>query len=147
MRAVGEVVTWWLVLVLLWLATLNSFSFADLITAAVLALPCAPAARAARRSAGEHWTFRPKWMRWLVALPVSIVRDTAGVLWLAVRPGGDDQFTRVPLPHHPDGGQEAAATAVLSATPGSVVVDAEDDTLLVHRVPTGSDRLERELRR
>jgi multisubunit Na+/H+ antiporter MnhE subunit len=41
------------------------------------------------------------------------------------------------------------STAILSATPGSVVVDAADehDALLVHALPIGRTKLERELRR
>ena len=145
MRAVAEVSAWWPVLVLVWLATLNSFSFQELVTAAVLALPCAVAARTARRAAGVHWTFRPGWGRWLLAVPAAIAHDTVGVLLLAVKRSGDDSFRHVPMPEHPDGGQEAAATAALSATPGSVVVDADDNTLLVHGMPIGRTRLEREI--
>ena len=147
MRAVAEVAAWWPVLVLVWLATLNSFSFAELVTAAVLALPCAVAARAARRAAAVHWTFRPRWGKWLLSVPMAIAHDTVGVLLLAVKRSGDDTFREVRMPKHPDGGQEAAATAILSATPGSVVVDAHDDTLLVHSVPIGRTRLEREISR
>jgi multisubunit Na+/H+ antiporter MnhE subunit len=147
MRAVVEVLAWWPVLVLVWLATLNSYSSEELVTAAALALPCAVAARAARRAAGVHWTFRPKWARWLLALPPAVGHDTAGVLLLAMKRSGVDRFREVPMPEHPDGGQEATATAILSATPGSVVVDAHDNVLLVHSVPIGRTRLEREISR
>jgi multisubunit Na+/H+ antiporter MnhE subunit len=145
MRAVAEVAAWWAVLVLVWLATLTAFSCQELVTAAVLALPCAVAARAARRAAGVHWTFRPRWARWLLAAPTAILHDTAGVLLLAVKRREEDSFREVPMPEHPDGGQAALATTVLSATPGSVVVDADDNHLLVHAVPLGRTRLEREI--
>lgn len=145
MRAVAETAAWWPVLVLVWLATLNSFSAEELVASVVLGLPCAVAARAARRAAGVHWTFRPGWARWLPALPAAIAHDTVGVLLLAVRRPGDDSFRDVAMPAHPDGGQEAAATVALSATPGSVVVDADDNHLLVHSVPLGRTGLEREI--
>jgi len=64
-----EIAAWWAFLVAVWLATLNTFSVAELITAAVLAVPCALAARAARRAAGLRWTIRLGWSRWLLALP------------------------------------------------------------------------------
>lgn len=147
MRAVVEIVVWWPVLVLVWLATLNAFSWQELATSAVLALPCAVAARAARRAAGVHWTFRRAWGRWLLAVPAAIAHDTVGVLVLAVKRSGADEFREVPMSPHPDGGQEAAATAILSATPGSVVVDADQNRLLMHTVPIGTTRLEREISR
>lgn len=145
MRAVVEIAAWWPVLILTWLATLNAFSYQELVVAAVLALPCAVAARAARRASRVAWTFRARWGRWLLALPTAIVHDTAGVLLLALRRSGADSFREIPMPEHPDGGREAAATAVLSAAPGSVVVDARDNTLLIHSMPLGRTTLEREI--
>jgi multisubunit Na+/H+ antiporter MnhE subunit len=150
MRAGLEIAGWWAVLVLVWLATLNAYSVEELSVAGVLAVPCAIVARTARRAGAGHWTVRAGWVRWLWWLPWSVVRDTVAVLALATRPDGDDfrtvalagATTTAELDSH-----EALATAVLSASPGSVVVDADEDHLLVHALPIRPTRLETVVRR
>ena len=146
-----EIAAWWAVGVGVWLVTLNTYSIAELITAAVLAVPSAVAARAGRRAAGLRWRVDPRWSRWLVALPSSIAHDLVVALSLVVR-HGDDEFRSLPLPKEPTEAartaREAVTTAVLSATPGTVVVEANEahDELLVHALPGDHTRLERELR-
>jgi multisubunit Na+/H+ antiporter MnhE subunit len=151
-----EITAWWASLAGVWLVTLNSYSVAELITAAVLAAPCAIAARAGRRAAGLRWQVSLRRSRWLLALLWAVGHDVVVVLSLALRRRtreGDDEFRTVPLSReHSDAaraGREAVITAVLSATPGTVVVDANEahDELLVHAMPTGRTRLERELSR
>ncbi|HEX4722045.1 MAG TPA: Na+/H+ antiporter subunit E [Pseudonocardiaceae bacterium] len=151
-----EIAGWWAFLVVVWIATLNTLSTQEVVTAAVLAVPCAIAARAARRAAELRWTIAPRWGRWVLALPPAIAHDTVAVLRLAMRrrtSESDDEFRVLKLPAERDDGRrtgrEAVTTAVLSATPGSVVVNAGDDhdELLVHAMPVGRTRLERELRR
>jgi multisubunit Na+/H+ antiporter MnhE subunit len=152
MRAWVEVVAWWVVLVLAWLGTVPTMSLQELITAAVLALPCAVAARLGRRAAGVRWNIRAGWARWLLGLPWAILHDTAAMLALACRGDRpeDDDFEKLPLPKESRvarrTGREALATAVLSATPGSVVVDAGGD-LVVHTVPIGQTTLRRTVTR
>lgn len=140
MRVLAEVVVWWAVLLGVWLMSLNAFSFAELGTAAGLALPCAFAARAARLAAGGRWRIRLRWARWLAHLPWAVLHDTAAVLRLATKPDRpeDDSFDEVPLGAGPHAGHEALATATVSGTPGSVVVDARDNRLCVHRLPIGA---------
>ncbi|HEX3592015.1 MAG TPA: Na+/H+ antiporter subunit E [Pseudonocardiaceae bacterium] len=155
MRAWGETVAWWAVLVLVWLATLNSFSFAELAVAAVLAVPCAWVARRARLAAGIRWSLRVRWARWLVYVPWTLGHDTVRMLILAARRDNpdDDRFTTVTLdePASADrrAGWEAAAATVLAATPGSVVVDAgaEHDNLVTHQPPVGDTGLRRAVTR
>lgn len=150
-----EVLVWWGVLVLVWLGTLNAFSYEELTAAAVLAVPCAIAARLGRRAAGVHWSVDARWARWLVHLPWAILHDTVAMLAVAVRPDrpGDDDFDELELANEPtkarQAGHEALATATLSATPGSVVVDANDehDRLTVHTVPIGETGLRRAVAR
>ncbi|HEX3792100.1 MAG TPA: Na+/H+ antiporter subunit E [Pseudonocardiaceae bacterium] len=152
MRGGLETFVWWVILVGVWLATLSAFSFEELAVAAVLALPCAVAAGAARRAAEVRWTVGSGWAQWLLALPGAVLHDTAAVLRLGMRwqrREDEDEFRRVPLPtESADGrraGREAVTTEVLSATPGSVVVDADEhDGLLVHAMPIGRTRLEQE---
>jgi hypothetical protein len=72
-----------------------------------------------------------------------VVHDTVAMLVLAVRPERTDKddFSDLRLARGAGEaervGWEAAATAVLSATPGSIVVDADPhhDRLVVHTVP------------
>jgi multisubunit Na+/H+ antiporter MnhE subunit len=155
MRALTEVVAWWAALLLVWLATLDAFSFEELAIAGALAVPAAWAARAARGAMGIHWRVEPGWARWLLSVPWAVLHDTAAVLLLAARPDRpeDDSFEDIQLGGDHDSagrnGHEALATAVLSATPGSVVVDAgaDHDRLLVHTLLVGRTRLERAVRR
>jgi multisubunit Na+/H+ antiporter MnhE subunit len=147
-RAVAEVLIWWMVLVLVWLGTLNAFSYEELTAAALLAVPCAIAARLGRRAAGVRWSTRAHWVRWLGHLPWGVVRDTIAVLALALRPSTKDKdFDTVTLANDAtkaqQAGHEALATAVVSATPGSVVVDAHDGRLVVHTVPIHETGLRR----
>lgn len=143
MRAWLEVTVWWAVLVLVWLASLNSFAYAEAVVAAVLAVPCAVAARRARQVPRVSWRLRRGWARWLLRVPWTVTHDTVAMLVLAVRPErtDEDEFTDVRLARKAGAGEragwEAAATTVLSATPGSIVVDAgeDHDRLLVHTVP------------
>jgi multisubunit Na+/H+ antiporter MnhE subunit len=143
MRAWVEVTAWWAVLVLVWLASLNSFAYAEAIVAAVLAVPCALAARQARLAAKQSLRLRARWARWLLRLPWTVVHDTVAMLVLALRPErtDEDDFSDVRLAgrsgERERAGWEAAATTVLSATPGSIVVDAgpHHDRLVVHSVP------------
>ncbi|HEX4226765.1 MAG TPA: hypothetical protein VHZ97_30660 [Pseudonocardiaceae bacterium] len=132
MAKLAEVTVWWAVLLLVWLASLNAFSYAELGTAAGLALPCALAARAARIAAGGRWRIRA---RWLLLVPSAILHDMVSLLRLGSSER-DDSFDEIDI--H---GYQAMATIVVSATPGSVVVDADDDRLLVHRLPIGQTRL------
>ncbi|HVV23236.1 MAG TPA: Na+/H+ antiporter subunit E [Pseudonocardiaceae bacterium] len=151
-----EIAAWWAFLVVVWIASLNSFSIAELVAAALFAVPGAFAARAGRRAAGVRWRLPSGWFRWLLTLPVAIAHDVVAVLVLAVRPRsreGDDEFRPLPLPDEPTeacrAGREAMTTVILSSTPGSVVVDAnaEHDELLVHTLPVGDTALERQVRR
>jgi len=152
-RAVAEVLVWWAVLVLVWLGTLTAFSYEELTVAALLAVPCAIAGRLGRRAAGVGWSVRAGWARRLPHLPWAIVHDTVAMLGLAVRADRprDDDFDELPLANEPttarQAGHEALATAALSATPGSVVVDANEDRLFVHTVPIHRTGLRRAVSR
>jgi multisubunit Na+/H+ antiporter MnhE subunit len=155
MRAWVEVTAWWAVLVLIWLASLNSFAYAEAIVAAVLAVPCAIGVRQARRAVDLNWRLRAGWARWLLRVPWTVVHDTVAMLVLAVRPErtDEDDFTDVRMAgragQEERAGWEAAATTVLSATPGSIVVDAgqHHDRLVVHTVPIPETGLREAVRR
>ncbi|NKQ54321.1 hypothetical protein HFP15_15655 [Amycolatopsis sp. K13G38] len=151
MRGWLETVFWWVALVLVWLVTVSTPNWQEVVAAVVLALPCAVAAGGARRIAGDRWRPRLGWVGALRALPGAIAHDTVKV-FVALAHGEDGRLDHVRLPaEHSKHGQatrEAFASAVLSATPGVVVLDAnqDHDTLLMHRLD-GGKRLERSVRR
>jgi multisubunit Na+/H+ antiporter MnhE subunit len=167
--AVAEVLAWWAAATGVWLLTLSSVNAAELVVALACGLLCGVAARAGRIALGQDWRVLAGWAGWLGPLAVSAVSDAARVLVLAFgrRDGAHEagRLVEVPLtPGHAPGersrhraedpedvarGRAAMATLVVSASPGTLVV--EDDpgrrTLTVHSlVPPGS-ALERAVRR
>ena len=139
-----EALVWWVVLFGVWLATLSTFPPAELVAGAVSALPCAVAAVAGRRAVDGAWRVRPRWLRWLLPLPVAVVTEAARLLLLPlgrrVRAGPVGHIREIALTPQSDGtvaeAHRALATTVLAATPGSVVVDTrpDDDVLVVHAI-------------
>jgi multisubunit Na+/H+ antiporter MnhE subunit len=152
-RALVEVTAWWVVLVLVWIATLATVTVQELVVAGVLAVPCAYLARLGRQAVGVSWPMRASWLRWLLRVPWAVLHDTVAVALLAARPDRpqDDRFREIPLSDQdgPSTGaaREAAATLVLSAAPGSVVVDVHDHHLLVHELPISDTGLDRAVRK
>jgi multisubunit Na+/H+ antiporter MnhE subunit len=137
----AEFVLWWLVLAAMWLATLSTYSGGELLLAGSCALPGAAAVVAARRVLGASWRPSWRWLRWLVAIPVTAVTDTAKVV---IRP--KPAHRSIALPDR-DAGAEAAATLAVNATPGTVVTDVRDGELRVHALSARPSLLERVVRR
>ncbi|WP_433713903.1 Na+/H+ antiporter subunit E [Nocardia sp. CA-084685] len=144
--AVAEVLGWWAVLVSLWLATLTTFSLQELLAAAVLALPAAWAGRVGRIAVRGNWRMPDKVAQSLATLPGAIVRDSWAALSIAARGRPVGRFEQDVLDAETDArrraGRAALITGVLSATPGSVVIDV-DDELLLHVFATPAIRLRR----
>lgn len=150
-RVTSEVLVWWLGLTGLWLLTLVTPSLPETVAAAVVALPCAFAARAARRAVGEVWRPRARWFRWLLRVPGNAVRESGQALVKLVRHPGAGRFATVDLPDEPEAvhhARVAAAAAVVGSTPGTMVVATppDDRELVVHRL-LGDSRLLDEVRR
>jgi hypothetical protein len=151
-RVTSEVVPWWLGLTGLWLLTLSAPSPPETVAAAVAALPCAFAARAARHAVDGAWRPRARWCRWLLAVPGTAVRESAQALVQVVRHPRAGRFETVTLPDEPGEVHEAraaAAAAVAGSTPGTMVVATPpgDRELVVHRLLGGDSRLLDEVRR
>ncbi|MEV4238411.1 MULTISPECIES: Na+/H+ antiporter subunit E [unclassified Nocardia] len=144
--AAAEVLGWWAVLVLLWLATLTTFSLQELLAAVVLALPAAWAGRLGRIAVQGNWRPPDKIPQLLAALPSAIVRDSWAALSIAAHGRPVGRFEENELDAEADArrraGRAALITGVLSATPGSLVIDA-DDELLLHVFATPETRLRR----
>jgi multisubunit Na+/H+ antiporter MnhE subunit len=148
------VLAWWVVSVCVWMLSLSAYSGADMMAAVLAGLPCALTAVAARRAVRGHW--RPGWelLAALAALPGSVARDSVVVLllpWTRRRVGAGG-LREIDL--HAVGessaanGRRAVGLILLSASPGSYVVEADPDrgTAVIHAVSGGS-RLERVLTR
>ena len=82
----------------------------------------------------------------LAALPGAVVRDSWAALSIAARGRPVGRFEEDELDAEADAqrraGRAALITGVLSATPGSLVIDAEDD-LLLHVLAMPATRLRR----
>jgi hypothetical protein len=147
-----EVVAWWVVGVLVWWATVSPISVPETVAAALCAPACALAARAARRAVGARWRVRARWLRWLGALPQAVVADTtrlARLWWGRPDAGGTVQEATLDPSSDPAVAttHRALAAAVLSAAPGSVVMEVEGDELRLHVLTPGPSRLEKAARR
>jgi hypothetical protein len=115
-RAVESAV-WWAVLVGVWLTTLSTINWQDLLVAAVMAVPCALAATLLRGVYHGHWRPASAW-----TLPLAIVRGCRALF-----------SRRTELRHIPvKPVRKAVKTVIVSASPGTVVLDDEGDSLLVH---------------
>jgi multisubunit Na+/H+ antiporter MnhE subunit len=143
-----EVALWWAACVGTWLLTLSSVNTAELVAAVAAGLPCAVVAVLARRAVRGPLSPRAAWLRWLLPVPVAVLADSVRVLAVAAGalvgrriPEGD--LRRVTLPRDRSAGawqnRQAAAVILVSASPGSVVLDVDVDSgeALVHALTTG----------
>ena len=148
MRQLPEVALWWAACVGTWLLTLSSVNTAELVAAVAAGLPCAVVAVLARRAVRGPLSPRAAWLRWLLPVPVAVLADSVRVLAVAAGalvgrriPEGD--LRRVTLPRDRSAGawqnRQAAAVILVSASPGSVVLDVDVDSgeALVHALTTG----------
>jgi multisubunit Na+/H+ antiporter MnhE subunit len=147
-KQLPEVALWWAACVGTWLLTLSSVNTAELVAAVAAGLPCAVVAVLARRAVRGPLSPRAAWLRWLLPVPVAVLADSARVLAVAAGalvgrriPEGD--LRRVTLPRDRSAGdwqnRQAAAVILVSASPGSVVLDVDVDSgeALVHALATG----------
>lgn len=142
-----EVLWWWGACTGIWLLTLSSVTAPELTVAAACGLPCALAARAGRRAVGDMWRPRPAWLAWLAVLPASVAADSARLARLLVQTGGrpadPGRLRDIQLPGSEPGPVAAARRAlgslVISASPGTVVVDSDPggSRLTVHALAGG----------
>jgi multisubunit Na+/H+ antiporter MnhE subunit len=142
-----ELVVWCCVTTGVWLTSVAVYSNQDLGVALGCGAACAVVAVLSRRAARLAARPPAAMLRWLGALPWSIVLDTGRVLVLPWRPrarASAGEFRRVRL--GPPGnapravGRRAMAAVIMSATPGAYVVDVDPGagTALVHAVGPAS---------
>jgi multisubunit Na+/H+ antiporter MnhE subunit len=158
MRALPEVLFWWAACVALWLLTLSSVSLPELLVAAGCALPCAVLAVVARRAVGGSWPVQPRWAWWLLPLPAAVVADgvrvlgrAAGVLVGRRMPSGRVRTVELHRDHAAGRWRtrQALASLLVTATPGTVVLDIAEDSgeMCVHALGAGAPSMEDVVRR
>jgi hypothetical protein len=143
-RRAGFWIAWFLPLLLLWLAFVDTLAGAELAAGLVAAAIAASAAELVRSQDLVRFRLDPRWLPGLQRLPWQVLRDTwllAVALWgqLGGRPVRG-RFRVVPFPSEGDDARSAArralATAVVSVAPNTVAVGIEggEGELLVHQL-------------
>jgi multisubunit Na+/H+ antiporter MnhE subunit len=137
--------TWWVLLMSLWVAVDDSFASDELLAGAGAAALAALAAAVVSRQAGTRYRIKAAWLPRAFALPGQVVRDTVAVfavLGRAVvtgqRPRG--AYREIPVRSGDDTPlgvtRRVLLTGARSLTPNAFVVDidADRDVMLVHEV-------------
>ena len=125
MARAAETLIWWLVLVGVWTSTLSTVSAEELVVAGCCGLACAVLATTARAVYRGSWRLARAW-----TLPVDIIRDCAALF------SRESVVRRVTV----SPAAKAVRTLVVSASPGTVVLDDEGDALTVHAVGRAARR-------
>lgn len=135
----AEVLVWTLLTWGVWLVSLSVVDNQDLLVGVLAALVCGLAATGVRRRLGLRWRPRLSLLWPVLLLAISIPVDAAAVLLGAWRPSARRPLTiEVDIGAAGDGPEAAArravVIAVVSATPSSVVLDADPDSgrLVLH---------------
>lgn len=143
-KRVGFWVAWYVPLVVLWLAFVDTFARQEVIAGLVAAAVAATAAELVRSQELVRFRLDPRWLRGLPGLPWQVLRDTwllTVALWRhctghPVR----GVFRVVPFPSEADDNRSTArralVTVLASVAPNTVVVGVEGDEgeLLVHQL-------------
>ena len=136
-------VAWYLPLVVLWLAFVDTLATAEVVLGLVAAAVAATAAELVRDQDLVRFRLKVSWLRDLYRLPMQVLADSrvlAVALWrrLTGRPvhGG---FRALPFPIDRDDARSAArralVTGFVSLTPNTYVVGIEDDgVMLIHQL-------------
>ena len=147
MRLAAEVLVWCAVTTGIWFVSLSAYSGQDLVVALGCSVACAVVAVLARRAARLDARPPAVLLRWLLALPWSIVLDTGRVLalpWRRRARASAGEFRRMSIGPSGGGpgavGRRAMAAVLMSSTPGAYVVDIDPDegTALVHALGPAS---------
>lgn len=149
----AETLVWTALCAGVWLLTLSSISAQEVVTAVLSSVPCGVVAAAARRAVQGHWPPRPAWARWLPPFPLAVVADGVRVLGLAAGvligrriPAGEIERRRLrrDRPEHRWQAHQALALTLVTATPGTVVLDIDEESgeMLLHTLGSGRPQME-----
>jgi multisubunit Na+/H+ antiporter MnhE subunit len=143
-RRVGFWIAWYVPLVVLWLAFVDTLAAEEVALGLVTAAVAATAAELVRSQGLVRFHLDPRWLRDVHRLPWQVLRDCwllAAALWrhCTDRPFRGE-FRVVPFPVEADDARSAArralATALVSVAPNTVVVGVEggEGGMLVHQL-------------
>jgi multisubunit Na+/H+ antiporter MnhE subunit len=136
-------IAWYLPLVVLWLAFVDTLATAEVVLGLVAAAVAATAAELVRDQDLVRFRLKVRWLRDLYRLPGQVLADSrvlAMALWrqLTGRPvHGGFRALRFPIDRDDarSAGRRALATGFVSLTPNTYVVGIEEDgVLLVHQL-------------
>jgi multisubunit Na+/H+ antiporter MnhE subunit len=138
-------IAWYLPLVVLWLAFVDTLATGEVVLGLVAAAIAATAAEVVRDQDLVRFRLKVSWLRDLYVLPGQVLADSrvlAVALWrrLTGRPV-HGAFRALPFPIDRDealsAGRRALVTGFVSLTPNAYVVGVEDDgILLIHQLGT-----------
>ena len=149
MRPGREFCVWWVLLTLLWVELVSSSSLPEIVLGICCGALAAGAALLGRTEQNRQYRFRLHWLRWF-ALAAPALRDTLRVARLLLRPRAEREAGSLRMVRLPDedaalrAGRRALAVLALGIAPGSYVVNAEHDEMLVHELPAGKPRSTRQ---
>ena len=136
-------IAWYLPLVVLWLAFVDTLATAEVVLGLVAAAVAATAAELVRDQDLVRFRLRVSWLRDLYRLPGQVLGDSrvlAVALWRQItgRPV-HGVFRALPFPAERDDARSAArralVTGFVSLTPNAYVVGVEDDgVMLIHQL-------------
>ena len=151
-RWIAYALTWWIVLLGLWLLFVDSLARPEVLVGLAAAALASLAALGIRARGGVRYHFRWRWLLLLRGVPAGVLRDSwllATLLWRRLvrgeRPAA--AFRTVPFPIDGDDPTSAARRAFIvtatSIAPNTYVVrvDREQRTALIHQLgPDPSDQ-------
>ena len=149
--AFGEVLAWWVVLVVLNILFISTVSALELVVAGGGALIAAVAARAVHTASGARLGGTRRWGAAVLAWPGAVLADLVGLWWITARAlGGRSPEGSLKTMTLAPGTGPAWACALLSSTPGAYVVDVhgtreaaqESRTVVAHFLTDDRTRLE-----
>lgn len=152
----AETTVWWAASLGVWLLTLSSVNTPDLAVAVPVSLLCGAAAVPVRRTVGVALRPSPRVVRWLPPYPLALLTDTAAMLlrpWQVILGLRDEgRIVRIPVAAGPAAqarATRAAAAMLVSSTPGSMVLDIDEDAgeLVVHLMVDGRFGMQRAVQR
>jgi multisubunit Na+/H+ antiporter MnhE subunit len=144
-RRIGVWLTWWVLLMSLWVTADNSIATDELLAGAGAAALAAVLAELAGRQAATRLRIRIEWLQPALRLPARALRDTLIVfaaLWRRLTRGEepDSGFRELPVRYGPDtiGGKtrRALLLAGKSVAPNSYAlgIDPDRDVMVVHQL-------------
>lgn len=132
----------------IWLLTLATFSWAELIVGFACSLIIGLIACAAQRAVGTRWAPTAASLRPLLRVPAAIASDTVQVLAFSLwRRTVRGRFETIDIgasgPSPRAATRRAIATLATTVTPASIAVDVDDDgEMTMHALRTGGTHIE-----